>query len=688
MGNRQCAFRQPLVLPIPARHAPKQPGRRIPSRASTLLVLGVFMFSMHAVAHAGEAEASPDVLKNLSLNQLMGVTVTSVSRHPEKLSETASAIQVITSEDIRRSGATTLPEALRLADNLDVAQKNAHDWAISARGFNADLANKLLVMIDGRTVYTPLFSGVIWDVQNYLLKDIDRIEVISGPGGTLWGANAVNGVINIITKNARDTQGFYAEAGGGTRQQRFGGAHFGGKIAPDVYARIYAETVNHGDEAKVDGSSAGDSWQHSQAGFRIDDTASRQDALTLQGDFYTGNENVLTGGASKVSGGNLLGRWLRTVSDRADMSLQMYYDRTQLSDPVPAFVINSVEYAPPGILTDDLDTLDIDFQYRSRLSATNEIVWGLGYRHTRDDVGNTAALTFLPAILSQNLFSGFVQDQITLPGHLLFTVGTKLEHNDYTGFEVEPSARLQCNVAANQSIWAAVSRAVRTPSRIDRDLSEPAPTQPIVVLAGSPTFTSESVIARELGYRAEFGSKLALSVSAFYNDYHNLRSTSITPGTILPFFFQNNVEGETHGVEVSADYRVTDAWRLHAGYDPLQEDLHVKPGQQDLNLAHNETADPAQRWTLRSSADLPGRVEFDASLRHVGKRYINNGPTIGVVPSYTEMDARLGWHASKRLEFSVVGRNLLHSRHAEYGFPGASQVLIERSIFGKIAWHF
>jgi iron complex outermembrane recepter protein len=643
------------------------------------------------VGHAaenGDTVTPPSALKNLSLDELMGVEVTSVSRHSEKLSATPSAIQVITSEDIRRSGASSLPEALRLADNLDVAQKNSHDWAITARGFNTALANKLLVMIDGRTVYTPLFSGVFWDAQNYLLADIDRIEVISGPGGTLWGANAVNGVINIITKSAKNTQGLYVEAGGGSQLQDFGGARYGGMLAPDVYMRVYGEAFNRGDETMTDGSPAEDAWRQSQAGFRIDAGASPQNMLTLQGDFYGGDENVVTGGAAELSGGNVLGRWSHAVADGADMSLQIYYDRTHLSDPIPAFVLNSIQFAPAGILTDDLDTFDVDFQSRSRLNERNEVVWGLGYRYTHDVVGNAPALAFLPPVLDQSLFSSFVQDEMTLQENLLFTIGTKLEHNDYTGFEVEPSARLQWNFATNQSLWAAVSRAVRTPSRIDRDLSEPAPSQVLVILEGSSNFTSESVVAHELGYRAQFGPQVATSISAFYNDYYNVRSTSSTPSTILPLFFQNNLEGATHGIELSVDYRVSPWWRLHGGYDPLQEDIHVKPGQQDINGALNETADPSQRWSLRSSMDLPHRVELDANLREIGPRDINNGSTIGVVPGYTEMDVRLGWHATEKLELSIVGQNLLHDRHVEYGFPGATQVQIDRSVIGKIAWHF
>jgi iron complex outermembrane receptor protein len=635
-----------------------------------------------------EAPTPPRELKNLSLEELTDVQVTSVSRHPEKLSKTPSAIQVITSEDIRRSGATTIPEALRLADNLDVAQVNSHDWAITARGFNTSLANKLLVLIDGRTVYTPLFSGVFWDRQNYLLADIDRIEVISGPGGSLWGANAVNGVINIITKNAKDTQGGYLEAGGGNQLQGAAGVRYGGALGTDVYGRVYGQYFDRGNEIHSDGSAVTDAWHQGQGGFRLDAVVSGRDSLTAQGDFYSGEEDALSGGVSSVSGRNLLGRWSHVASSESVLSLQVYYDHTHLAEPVPALVINSTEFAPAGTLSDDLDTYDVDFQHRFSLGEANHIEWGIGYRRTHDVVGNAPALAFLPSVLDQNLYSGFVQDEIALRPELTLSVGTKLEHNDYTGFEVEPSMRLQWNVADNHMLWAAISRAVRTPSRVDRDLFEPAPPSALTILEGSSAFVSETVIARELGYRALFAPNIVFSIAAFYNDYTNVRSTGFTPNTILPFIFQNNLEGETHGMEFSVDYRAADWWRLHAGFDPLKENIHVKPNATDINAGHNETADPEQRASLRSSMDLTDRVELDAALRWVDARQLNAGPIEETLPSYSELDVRVGWHATPNLDISIVGQNLLHDHHAEYGLPGPMLVEIQRSIYAKLVWHF
>jgi iron complex outermembrane receptor protein len=633
-----------------------------------------------------EADGSRTIgeLKQLNVEDLMNVEVTSVSRHPERLLAAASAIQVITQEDIRRSGATSIPEALRLADNLQVAQKNSHDWAITARGFNTDLGNKLLVMIDGRTVYTPLYSGVFWDVQDYLLEDIDRIEVISGPGGALWGANAVNGVINIITKSAADTQGLYAEAGGGSQPRGFAGVRYGGALAPGTQFRVYGKYFDRGDEVLASGNSESDAWRQGRGGFRVDSELSAKDRFTIQGDIYGGREGMQIRGTSYTSGDNILGRWSHDLAEQSDLSVQSYFDQTHLSDPVSALVTPSgQQFAPAGTLHDDLTTYDVDFQHRFRLGQANRIVWGLGFRHTRDVVGNAAALGFFPAVLDHDLYSAFVQDELQLRKNLSFTLGTKLEHNDYTGFEVEPDARLSWSLSSDQALWAAVSRAVRTPSRIDRDLSEATPPY-LVFLKGGPNFHSETVLAYEIGYRAQLNSRFTTSVSGFYNEYNHVRSASYTPATLFPFFFANNVEGHTYGVEFSGNYQASEGWSLHAGYTLLEEHLHVKPGQYDLNNAHNEVADPQHQFSLRSSLNLPWRAEFDAALRWVDTLRFTSGTT----PSYFELDTRLAWHAVDRLELSIAGQNLLHNHHPEYGAQDPTRVEIQRSIYGKLAWRF
>jgi iron complex outermembrane receptor protein len=644
----------------------------------------LFLPVLTGAAQAGSAAATGD-LKQLSLEELMDIQVTSVARHPEALQQAAASIQVISREDIRRSGASSIAEALRLADNLEVAQKNSHDWGISARGFNTALANKLLVMIDGRTVYTPLFSGVFWGVQDYLLEDIERIEVISGPGGTLWGANAVNGVINIITRSAADSQGVYAEGGGGTQLQEFGGVRYGGKLAPDVSFRVYGKYFDRDAEVFPNGTRAGDNWHQEQGGFRIDTDASQQNTFTLHGDFYQGNEGVDTGGAEQTAGGNLVGRWTDVLSERSDLSLQAYYDRTHLLDPMAPFILNGAELAPAGILHDDLSTYDIDFQHRFAIAEHNRIVWGAGYRFTHDVVENAPPVAFFPTVLDQNLFSAFLQDEVLLSRDWSLILGSKLEHNDYTGFEVQPNVRLQWSLAPNETLWSAISRAARTPSRIDRDLAEPAPPQ-VTVLQGSRDYGSEYVTAYELGYRGRISSRLSASLSTFYNDYTDVRSVSITPGTILPLFIANNLAGHTYGAELSATGQLSELWSLHAGYNFLHESLHVRAGQFDLNNALNETADPQHQVTVRSSMNLPAHVDLDAALRWVDTLRTNNGPVPGSVPSYFELDARIGWRLSQRLELAIVGQNLLHGHHPEYGFPGPQRVEIERSAYGRITW--
>jgi iron complex outermembrane receptor protein len=673
-----------------------------------LALVAVGLLADHAAAQMLiAASSSPAIeLKQLSLEQLLDIQVTSVSKQPEKLLDAAAAIQVITDDDIRRSGATNLPEALRLADNLNVAQENSHDWAISARGFNANLANKLLVLIDGRAVYTPLYGGVLWNAQDVMLEDVDRIEVISGPGGTLWGANAVNGVINITSKSARDTQGLYLEGGGGSSLQDFAGVRYGGTLAPNVFFRVYGNYFDRDGEVFADGSDAGDDWRMRRGGFRLDAEGSPQTTVTLQGDVYSGSEDFGPVGTEGLNGGNVLGRWSHELANASDMTLQVYYDHTHLSEPYAAVPAAPpfVEGFPASALVDNLDTYDMDFQHSLHLER-NKVVWGLGYRFTHEMDTNEGIIRFVPPALDQNLFSAFLQDEIALQENWQLTAGTKLEHNDYTGLEVEPSLRLQWMPAPKQMLWSAVSRAVRTPARFDRDLNvvtglvnAPPPYQfPTDYLDGSQDFVSEKVVAYETGWRAQLGAKTTVSLSLFYNDYTDVRSTEFTPTTATypvpyPVVFGNNLEGETHGFEFTGNYQVLDWWRLHAGYTLLREHIHAKPGFVDATGATNETADPGQQWSVRSAMDLPHNLEFDAALRWVDSLTINesptSGPVTGTVPSYYETDARLAWHSNHGLELALVGQNLLHAHHPEYGFPSATREEIQRRVYGKVTWHY
>ncbi|HJS90058.1 MAG TPA: TonB-dependent receptor [Steroidobacteraceae bacterium] len=651
----------------------------------SVVALAVASVIASVPARADANSSNLERLRGLSIAQLMNVKVTSVARRPQELLRTAAAVQVITNEEIQRSGATSIPEALRLADNLEVARKNSHDWGISARGFNTDLANKLLVMVDGRSVYTPLFSGVFWDVQDYLLKDIDRIEVISGPGGTLWGANAVNGVINIITESAKNTQGFYAQEAGGTKLHELAGVRYGGALSSDTWFRVYGKYASRGDELMSNGAPGSDSWRQGRAGFRIDSAPTTRDALMVDGDFYDGHEYEPTGGEAQTSGEDVLGRWNRRFSENSDMQLQSYIDHTHLLDPQPALTLGTLQLAPSGVLKDDLTTYDLDFQDRFDAATYHHLVWGLGFRRTHDVVVNAPGLAFLPDVLNQNLYSAFVQDEIALKPNLNVIAGTKLEHDAYTGWEWQPSVRAQWSFADEQSLWAAISRAVRVPSRVDRDLYE-APPPRLTILQGSSTFISEKLIAYEIGYRGQIGARFGSSLSTFYNVYQDLRSTSFTPGPIIPFYFANNLEGDTYGLEFSGDYQVRPGDSLHLGYDLLKEHLRIAPGQVDINQGLNETADPQHQFFLRSSMDLPRHVQFDAALRWIDTLHNNNGPTVGTVPAYFELDSRLAWQVSPQIELSVDGRNLLHAEHVEYGFPGPTRMQIGRSVYAKITW--
>jgi iron complex outermembrane receptor protein len=637
-----------------------------------------------------------DTLKKLSMEELLNIEVMSVSRRSEKLTDAASSIQVITYEDIRRSGATSIPEALRLAANLQVAQKNSHDWAISARGFNTDLANKLLVLIDGRTIYTPLFSGVFWDRQDYLLEDVERIEVISGPGGTLWGANAVNGVINIITKKASDTQGFYVEAGVGTQLRGSTGIRYGARLGEKTSLRMYGKYFDRDEAVFPDGEDALDAWRMGQGGFRLDSKSSEKNEFTFQGDYYGGQANLSVGGKTDQKGGNILGSWSHIISENSELRFQLYYDRTSFIQDVPESRTNdnSIVLAPAGTLQDDLDTYDFDFQHTLRLGKQHHFVWGLGYRYTHDEVKNAPGLGFSPEVLDRNLFSIFLQDEILLWDDLSFTLGTKVEHNDYTGFEYEPGLRFQWNLTSRQLLWTSVSRAVRMPSRIDRHIRIPTPGfAPIVenLLVGGANFRSETVIAFELGHRMQVGKKITSSLSGFYNVYDRIRSTSQSPpdqyGLTFPLFYENNLEGETYGFELRLTYQVADWWRMNGGYTLLREDIRIKSGKEDFNQALNETADPRHRFSVRSFINLTKNFEVYGGLRFVDSFKYNNGGVPGTVPKYSELDLKLAWLPKKNLEVSVTGQNLLNAQHSEYVISSPNpREDVERSFYVKMAF--
>ena len=608
-------------------------------------------------------------LKQLSFEELMNVEITSVSRQPEKLSEAASAVQVITAEDIRRSGATNIPEALRLAPNLQIAQVNASQWAISARGFNNVLANKLLVLIDGRTVYTPFYAGVFWDVQDVLLEDIERIEVVSGPGGTLWGANAVNGIINIITRSALDTQGGYVEAGTGGELQGFAGARYGGRTQSGLAWRVYGKTTHYDDTVLYPaGESAEDAWHLSQVGTRLDWNAGDADSFTLQADARDGKSNPDGDNTVEMDGANVLGRWKRALAPDSELQLQLYYDR------------GTRDFG--NGFAETLSTWDFDAQHSLSPAPRHDLIWGVGARIMRHEVDNLPLFGFTPAQKTLHLYSAFVQDEISLREDVLaLTLGAKFEHNDYTGAEWQPSVRLSWRLAPQQTLWAAVSRAVRTPSRLDRDFAVSLlPGFPL--LTGSADFDSEEVVASELGWR--WGAeRLSLSAAAFYNDYDKIRSAEPGAGPLgLPITLGNSVQGHTYGVELSATGRLAPWWQLRGGYTFLKKDLEVAPGEIDLNDATAESNDPEHQLIVQSSMDLPASFSFDTVARWIG--HLSTPP----VDSYVALDARLAWRSPSNFEVALVGRNLLERRHLEFLPTSPAPREIERSLFGSVSWHF
>ena len=642
--------------------------KTVAAATSLVFTLGLTCFVQPGLAQQPDSAVSAEALKKLSIEQLMNLQVTSVSKRPERLSRTASAIQVITQEDIRRAGASSLAEALRLASNLQVAQVDSRQWAISARGFNSTTANKLLVLIDGRTVYTPLFSGVFWDVQEVPLADIDRIEVISGPGATLWGSNAVNGVINVITKGVKDTQGLLLTGGGGNEQRGFGTVRYGAALGSTVRARLYGRGFGRAASALPSGAESADDWHLWQGGFRMDWDAATANQVTLQGDLYDGRIGQPSPAADiAVSGGNVMAKWSHTISEKSSLAAQLYYDRTHRNIP--------------GTFGEDLDTYDVELQHATRLGARHDLVWGLGYRLINDRVVNTAALAFLPAHVARQWFTGFIQDEIALvPNRLHLALGSKIEHNDYVGFEIQPSGRVNWRLSPSGTLWAAVSRALRSPSRIDREFFVPA--QPPYFLAGGPGFHSEEELAYELGFRRQQGT-LALSVATFYSRYHGLRSLEQTnPPAATPIVIGNGQDGESYGAELATDYRVTDRWRLRAGYTELRVHIWPNPGSTDQSRGASESHTPERQFFLQSSLDLPADLRFDAGLRAI------DDITNQQVPGYGELNAKLSWQPMPALELSLVGQNLLHRRHVEFGAPGATRRELERGVYGAVAWRF
>jgi iron complex outermembrane receptor protein len=651
-------------------------------------------------AIAQEGSGSRD-LGDLSIEELMNESVTSVSKREQKLSQAAAALFVINQEDIRRSGAVNIPDLLRMVPGLDVAQINANTWAISARGFNHQFADKLLVLVDGRAVYTPTDGGVNWDTQDVPLQDIERIEVIRGPGATVWGANAVNGVINVITKQAKDTQGVLLTAGGGTQEQAFGTAQYGGKIGEDASYRVFTKYLDHNDLPDLTGRLTNDGWHLLHGGFRVDGSLSANDSVTAQGDIYRGREgaeiehiaslsppvNETVQGLGDLSGGDILGRWNHVLASGSDTTVQVYFDRYSRLGPSTFEARN---------------TVDLDVQQHRRLGSRQDLVWGAGYRRSADRIGGTLDGAFVPAEQTIQLFSAFVQDQITLaPERAFLTLGTKLEHNAFTGFELEPSIRMTWTPSARNTLWAAVAEAARTPDRNDAGgdfnivaFSLPNGTPAELGIVGNPQQKSEHLLATDLGYRVQASTRVSVDLAMFYNRYRELRT--LEPGAPIletdpvlhydiPLVYSNQMHGMTQGLEVSAHFKVTDRWTLSPGYALLHMKLRTDPGSQDTTSVPDiEGSSPRHQAQLRSSMTLPRGFAWDTSIYFVGALPAQQ------VSSYTRLDTHFSWRVAEPLELSVVGQNLLKPLQVESNdlVTSVNPAQVKRSVYAKFTWTF
>ena len=666
-------------------------------QSTALLVAVLLVFGLVSPSWGESRQDNEEAvghLTQMSLEDLGDIEVTTASKEPVKASLTPAAIYVITQEDIRRSGATSIPEILRLAPGVEVARIDSNTWSIGVRGFGSSLSRSVLVLIDGRSAYTPLFAGVWWQVQDMLLEDVERIEVIRGPGGTIWGANAVNGVINIITKSAKDTHGVLASTGGGNLDQGFLNSRYGAGNGNTFDYRIYGKAFTRGPEFHPNGRQF-DDWRMAQAGFRTDWDLNNRDTLTIQGDLYNGDAGQSVGITTysapyftnveqnaELAGGNLVGRWKRLLGTGSDIQVETYYDRTNR---------RQVNFA------ETRDTFDIDFIHHLSLPRRQNFLWGLGTRlssGTANPIDPT--VVFTPSHQTDKLYSAFVQDEIPIVGdRLSVTIGSKFLHNDYSGFEIQPSARLLWKVKPQQTLWAAITRAVRTPSRIEEDLQLTALLNPNPLsffrVIGDRKFSSEHLIGYEAGYRTRVKPNLYVDIATFYNDYQHL--LSIEPGApfvesspspshvVVPFMFRNGLLGNTAGFEIAPDWTLKRWWRLRGSYSYLHMSLNKTAASQDTaTIKSVQGSSPDHQVLVQSSLDLPKKFAFDQSLRYVSALPAQR------VAAYSTADLGFTWRARPGLNLSIVGQNLFQPHHAEFGGDPGSLVGIKRSVYLKITW--
>jgi iron complex outermembrane recepter protein len=669
------------------------------TRSRTLIAFVSFLLIL--VRPTGAQQKTVD-LANQSLEDLMNIQVVSVSKTEQSISRTAAAIFVITQEDIRRSGATNIPDLLRMVPGMDVGQIDSNVWAISARGFNGRFANKLLVLLDGRSVYAPSFGGVFWDTLDLPLEDIERIEVIRGPGGSIWGTNAVNGVINIITKKASETKGALVTAGGGNIDQGFGTVQYGGSAKSTDY-RLYAKYFDQDHLPGLAAQSDGDGWHTLRGGFRTDTTISPNDTLMFEGDMYSASEGyptvyiatILTPQAPidmevNLSGGYIQGTWDHTYASGSSSTLQVSYDAYERDDTVG----------------DHRGTLDIDFSHHSTVGDRNDLEWGLNYQNSDSHSLGTLYTSFVPANLDTQLYGAFIQDEIAIrPDRLYLTVGTKIEHNHYSGLNVMPSARVAWTPSAEQTLWAAVSDAVQSPSAFDAGFRGNVGVLPgvlgpggdpvVLAFVGNPDVDDESLIAYEAGYRTTVAKRLSFDFAAYYNDYRHLytiesaplffEATPAPPHYVSPFTYENLMHGGTDGIEISANWKVADRWTLSPGYAFEEIHMHVAPTSHDASsAAGTQGSSPDHAAQLRSQVDLTHRITWSSSAYFVGRL------TDPSVPSYTRVDTQLSWQFAEGATLSLVGQNLAQDHHLEFidAIGSVRSALIKRSAYIKFTWKF
>ncbi|PTQ76604.1 iron complex outermembrane receptor protein [Nitrosomonas oligotropha] len=655
---------------------------------------------------AAQSNSASNQLLGLSLEELMDIKVTTVSRRPQKLSEVASAVFVITQDDIRRSGATNIPDALRMAPGVQVDRLGTDKWAVSIRGFTGRFANKLQVLIDGRSVYNPVFSGTLWEQQDTLMEDIERIEVIRGPAATVWGINAVNGVINIITKKAADTQGTLLTAGGGSFEQGFAGVRYGGKLNEDTPFRLYAKGfARHHTDAPSNASNR-DQWQSARGGFRIDHHRGN-DQFTLQGDIFsnaigdTYDKSVISLPSSPANnvrgqneGGNIRFRWDRTLSEQSSILLQTYYDR--------------VRYQISPIFSFDTESFDIDAQHRFSLWERHNITWGGNYRLYHSKVFDNGFIKLTPEDRTNHVYSGFLRDDITLiPDRLYFNLGTRLDHNDFTGLEIQPSARLAWTPNTENTLWLSISRAVRTPARAENDATLdflqfnnvpglsllPFPFK--AVFHGSHSFQSEKLLAYETGYRHRFSPQASVDIAGFVNDYSELRdfslggfslSTGLPRQIITSVLTDNSASALTYGFELSGDWKPTQKWRLQGNYSFI--DMRISSSSLtkdfDSSVSGADTVTPQHRISLRSNYDLSDKLDVNLWLRYISDIAYYN------LPGYVTADAKVSYRPAKNIELFAVGQNLFSRNHQELvpDFIPSIPSVIPRGVYGGIQIRF